>query len=84
MPLPKLEVHSDGSSTKIMPVWSPIIPNYACTWKKSPVIIVGNCTENAPCMHDAQENPAQSLAIGTVIDDTKLILGTSHDTTALM
>ena len=27
MPLPKLEVHSDSGFTKIMPVWSPIIPN---------------------------------------------------------
>ena len=29
MPLPKLEVYSDGCFTKIMPIWSPIIPNYA-------------------------------------------------------
>ena len=27
MPLPKLEVHSDGCSSKIMPVWSHIVPN---------------------------------------------------------
>ena len=33
MPLLKLEVHSDGCPTKIMPVWSPIIPDYACAWK---------------------------------------------------
>ena len=26
-PLPKLEVHSDGCSSKIMPVWLPIVPN---------------------------------------------------------
>ena len=25
MPLPKLEVHSDGGFTQIMPVWSPIV-----------------------------------------------------------
>ena len=31
LPIPKLEVHSDGCSAKIMPVWSPIIPNYAGT-----------------------------------------------------
>ena len=30
MPLLKLEVHSDGCPTKIMPVWSPVIPDYAC------------------------------------------------------
>ena len=29
----RAEVHSDGCSTKIMPVWSPIIPNYTCAWK---------------------------------------------------
>ena len=29
-PLPKQEVHSDGGFTKILPVWSPIIPNYTC------------------------------------------------------
>ena len=44
----------------------------------------GQLHENSPCMHNAQENPAQSLAIGTVIDDTKLILGNSDDIIILL